>query len=414
MKIAFIIGSCELAGGNYVVLQHAAYLQEKGHEVSIVHLYPNPQFQWHSAQTELSFLHIDTLTNEFFDIALATWWGTVYHLPRIQAKHYSYFVQSIESWYCQSHLMELRRRIDITYTLPLPIITEAGWIKDYLEKEFGRTVWLARNGIRKDLLQSEGPTISPRPNNRLRVLVEGPIGIDFKNVARTIRLARKGGAHEIWWLTSSNVSWFPGVDRVFSRIPVNRVGEVYRSCHVLLKLSHVEGMFGPPLEMFHCGGTAVVYAITGADEYIKSDINALAIPENNEQGVIAALQRLQTDYTILPTLCAGALATAEAWPDWAEASATFGKALEDICTEQPSSSAELEATLAPFAAKHEVTIPVLLKKHIITCLRSILPSGLIRLLLPIYYWAKDGYRRNTGIRQKTNSLCSNFKPKYKL
>jgi hypothetical protein len=38
---------------------------------------------------------------------------------------------------------------------------------------------------------------------------------------------------------------------------------VYRSCDILGKLSYVEGMFGPPLEMFHCGWTAIVYNVTG-------------------------------------------------------------------------------------------------------------------------------------------------------
>jgi hypothetical protein len=53
------------------------------------------------------------------------------------------------------------------------------------------------------------------------------------------------------------------------------MASVYRSCDDILKLSLVESMFGPPLEMFHCGGTAIVYNVTGHDEYIVHGRNAL-------------------------------------------------------------------------------------------------------------------------------------------
>ena len=55
---------------------------------------------------------------------------------------------------------------------------------------------------------------------------------------------------------------------------------IYRSCDVIVKLSYVEGMFGPPLEMFHCGGTSIVYDVTGHDEYIVHGKNGLVAKKN--------------------------------------------------------------------------------------------------------------------------------------
>ena len=43
--------------------------------------------------------------------------------------------------------------------------------------------------------------------------------------------------------------------------------EIYNQCDVLLKMSKVEGVFGPPLEMMACGGTCVVGNVSGYDEY---------------------------------------------------------------------------------------------------------------------------------------------------
>jgi len=91
----------------------------------------------------------------------------------------------------------------------------------------------------------------------------------FKNVEKTIELCLQSDADEIWLLTSTEISEYPGVDKCFSRVAIEKTPEIYRSCDVLVKLSYVEGMFGPPLEMFHCGGTAIVYDVTGHDEYIK-------------------------------------------------------------------------------------------------------------------------------------------------
>ena len=72
----------------------------------------------------------------------------------------------------------------------------------------------------------------------------------IKNVPKTIEICRESEADEIWLLTSSAVDTYEGVDRVFSRLPIEDTAKVYRSCDVLVKLSLVEGMFGPPLEMF--------------------------------------------------------------------------------------------------------------------------------------------------------------------
>ena len=49
-------------------------------------------------------------------------------------------------------------------------------------------------------------------------------------------------------------------------------GEYARS-DVVLKLSRVEGMFGPPLEGFHRGATCVVTPVTGHDEYVEHGWN---------------------------------------------------------------------------------------------------------------------------------------------
>ena len=331
MKIAFFVGSIEISGGSYVIFQHALHLRDAGHDVTLVVLYPwsERDMDWHPAIRALRLVPIGALGEERFDLALATWWRTALDLHQVNAARYGYFVQSIESRFYPEHEGPLRGLVDSTYDFGLPGITEADWIRDYLRERHGASFALVHNGIRKDLYRPDGPLAAPRRGERLRVLVEGSLGVPFKNVGRTLKLARAARV-ETWLLTGSDVQRYPGVSRVFSRVPIHAVPAVYRSCDVLVKLSYVEGMFGPPLEMFHCGGTAIVYDVTGHDQYMVDGRNGLVIRSRDEAAVVAAIRGLDADRDRLRALKQGAAATAAAWPDWAVSSARFAAAVGEI------------------------------------------------------------------------------------
>jgi hypothetical protein len=119
----------------------------------------------------------------------------------------------------------VRAAVDATYEAPLGIITEARWIRDYFHRLQGRDAGLAPNGIDKAIFTEIGDVISPWSPGRLRVLVEGALDAAFKNVPASIRLAREGGADEIWLLTPSAADTVEGIDRDFSRIAQAQVDD---------------------------------------------------------------------------------------------------------------------------------------------------------------------------------------------
>jgi len=345
MKIAFLCGGLGISGGNYVVIQHALFLQEKGHDVALITLFEKENFDltWHTALQKIRIINMDQLI-ESFDLLIATWWRTAYHLSQIKAKKYAYFVQSIESRFHEVNAYKLAHYIEGTYFFGLPVITEASWIVKYLEeKTTTNFIELVRNGVRKDLYSLTGPTLAPREPGRLRVLVEGPMDLFFKNVPKTIELCRKSDADEIWLLTSTQINHYKGVDKVFSQVPIDKTAEIYRSCDVIVKLSYVEGMFGPPLEMFHCGGTALVYDVTGHDEYIQHEQNALVVMRDDEEAVIDYLNALKKDRNLLARLQAGAIATAQLWPGWSVSSTLFETALLNLPEQSESAQQKLRA-----------------------------------------------------------------------
>ncbi len=347
MKIVFLLCSPDISGGTHVILQHGGGLRRLGHEVTITTALPvDPaRYSWHREGPGLRWRTLAEISGEDFDMAIATWWESPYLLAQVRATHVAYFVQSIESKFfapddprnldTRDHSLGATR-CDNGYFFAIPVITEATWIKEYLAAEYNHHPYLVRNGIDKDLYRGDA-VIAPRQAGRLRVLVEGPVDVFHKNVPRTIELCRQAGVAEIWLLTSSELKEYPGVDRVFSRLPLHETPPVYRSCDVLVKLSSVEGMFGPPLEMFHCGGTAIVYAVTGHDEYLCHGENGLVIKKDDEQGVIESLHRLRDEPRLLEQLCRGALATAATWPDWTTSTAGFAAALENIVSGHPIS-----------------------------------------------------------------------------
>lgn len=366
LKIVFLVGSVHVGGGTYVIFQHALGLKRAGHDVYIVteDRVTLDMVAWHpEAQKELSFYTYSDVSTIDFDVTFATWWKTVYFLHLINSKVYAYFVQSIESRFFDSHEHAARLWAEATYTYNLPIITEATWIQKYLKENYSQDSQLVLNGIRKDIYTSDGASKSQRAPGKLRVLVEGPLGVFFKNTEKTIELIQKSLADEIWFMTSNkNMISYPGIDKLFCCIPINEAAEVYRSCDVIVKLSYVEGMFGPPLEAFHCGATAIVYEVTGHDLYIKDGINAIVLKKDDEEGVIKAINSLARNSKKLEKLKAQALETASSWPSWECSSAEFVKATEKLATMKSESKATIAGrnkVLSEWFDKHQSSLNLL-------------------------------------------------------
>lgn len=343
MKCAILLASPDISGGSYVIFEHAIRMMEQGEEITIITEteFNKDRLNWHPKSKELRWETFESVKDETFDLAVATWWRTVYEIYRVNAVNYAYFVQSIESRFYSDNEKPLRHLVEATYTLPFNYITEAKWIQDYLKEHYNKDAFLVRNGVRKDIYFEDGECHAPRQIDSFRVLVEGPVDVDFKNVPKTIELCKQSNADEVWLLTSSPVGEVSGVDRVFSRVPIFETPPIYRSCDVIVKLSYVEGMFGPPLEMFHCGGTAITYNVTGHDEYLVDQVNSCIIERDDEQGVVAAINKMKEDKVFYETLVKNAKETAHNWFSWEQAAQEFSNALHKIINQNKFSKEDL-------------------------------------------------------------------------
>jgi glycosyltransferase involved in cell wall biosynthesis len=366
LRLALVVPSLGIGGGNAVVLSHARVAAEAGHDVTVVVSGDGDGVLAPTDAHPTRAVSLDHAVGQTFDVAVASWWQDVFHLPKLRAARHVEFVQGPEDrLYSPDEPESDPLSYDLVralYRIPLRTITVSDWLADYLRQEHGRgQITVVKNGIDKSVFRPDGPSIAARDPRRLRVLVEGPLGVGWKNVVPALRLSRPI-ADETWLVTSTRVGRIAGLDRVFSRLAPAEVASVQRSCDVLLKLSIVEGLSLPPLEMFHCGGPCIVFRGNGVMDYVVHGRNALISDPGDFPSAADQLSSLKRDRGLLELLREGALETAASWPTEVDAGLKFVAVLEEVAAEGPAGDADALEQVRSLAARHPA--PVARSRHV--------------------------------------------------
>ena len=337
VKVAFLIPRVLLAGGIFIVLEHASRLaKEHGHDVTVVQTHGEAVEHRYPTLDHLELTTVDEAAGRTFDLAIATWWDTVYFLPRLDARGYAHFVQSLEDRFYEPHQTGQRLRAGMVQSLPLPRIVSASWLESYYRTLLPECpVHCVRSGIDKEVFSGRAPEHSG--NGRLRVVVDGPPDVWFKAVPEAVEaVERMSEAHHLTLVTGPSPcpdGLADVADDVCAGLSHEEMARLFGASHVLLKLSRVEGMAGPPLEAFHMGATAVLTPMTGHDEYARHGVNSLLVGYDDPYGATRALDLLARDRDLLHRLRSDAYRTAAAWPDWSTATQSMAAALERIVAE---------------------------------------------------------------------------------
>ncbi|MGN6372005.1 MAG: glycosyltransferase family 4 protein [Solirubrobacteraceae bacterium] len=349
MKIAFVVNDLELSGGMSVVIQHARQLSAlPGWDVTLALARDPDGPGWHGYE-HLPHLHVcsrEEALRERFDVAIATWWETAFTLFELQAERYAYFVQSLEDRFYHPEQAE-RLGAGLTLDLPLAFITEASWIAETLaDLRPDAPCYLVRNGIDKEVF-APLESVQPAVDGPLRVLVEGPPTAWFKRVHAAIdaACAMREPHHVTVVCANRQALGEVAADEIVGPLSHREMADLYERTHVVLKLSTVEGMFGPPLEGFHKGATCVVTPVTGHEEYVEHGFNGLLTDWDDLRGTARQLDLLARDRELLHFLRTNALETARAWPDWKQSSQFMEGALLAIKREPRPDGALASARL---------------------------------------------------------------------
>lgn len=359
MKIAFLVNDLQLSGGVGVVLAHARRLSElDGWDVTLVLVREDEGPSWHGYE-HLPHLHVrsrEQALAERYDIAVATWWETTFTMFELAAERYAYFVQSLEDRFYRHDEAE-RLGAGLTLDLPVAFITEAGWIAQTLAGlRPDAPCYLVRNGIDKKLF-APAQRVEPATDGPLRILIEGSPSSWFKHVHDAIdAAAAMSEPRHVTVVCGERKSLGDVVaDEVVGPLSHREMADLYGRTDVVLKLSSVEGMFGPPLEGFHGGATCVVTPVTGHEEYVEHGYNGLLCDWEDLRGTARQLDLLARDRKLLHYLRVNALETARAWPDWEQSSQFMAAALQAIARDpQPGGALTSARMLADLRGGLEI------------------------------------------------------------
>lgn len=311
-KIAYLLPGTGISGGIAVILQHANRLLEKGYDVFLISQNLEEEIDWfpnrvpiYSLKTRRTYLFNN------IDILIATSWDTVVNITMknlIDTNRIIYFVQSDERRFFEEE--DMKKLVHQTYEMKYEYMTEARWIQKWLKSEFGHEAHYVPNGLDDEIFYNTDQIVK---KEKVRVLLEGPIVISFKGVEDAYE-AVKDLDCEIWIISSAGSpksDW--RYDKFFERVPINQMREIYSSCDILLKMSRVEGFFGPPMEAMACGCSVVTGKCTGYDEYIYNEQNALVVNMGDVKGAKQAVARLINDKKLREKLIQNGYQTIKNW-----------------------------------------------------------------------------------------------------
>ncbi|MCS7092513.1 MAG: glycosyltransferase family 4 protein [Patescibacteria group bacterium] len=421
LKILMLIPRDGISGGIFVSYIQAQALYESGEDIKIcfIHEQHLPKITTLKLSVPMCLYQDEVVAQHRYDVVIATWWETLYDAMHINAERVIYFCQSDERRF---YPVDDVNRIWVQNTYihkDIGVITEARWIQKLLQKDFGLTVEYAPNGIDLKRFNPSVPPLKPK-ENKLRILIEGPGDVPFKRVDLAFRVANKFDDIEVWYVSATDfvdASW--RFTERFVKVPYYEMPKIYRSCDILLKLSTVEGFFGPPLEMMACGGTALVSNVTGHEEYIKDGYNALVVPMDDQEAAESKLRELINNEPLRLRLCANGIKTAQKLA-WQRQTPKFREAVHEIVAKVPITSYYTKTRILLDGYNKETILKANKILKIFESIKSIrFVKWSLNILHKLYIWKKKKITKSKTtslkflfLRYKLNQLSSVLYSKY--
>ena len=317
-NIAFALPSMNISGGIMVALKHAVMLQDAGQDVMLINV--DNKITW--CNHEDHQIPVIGQNGKFllgrFDRVVATMWTTVSFLENYNniGKRY-YLVQNFEpDFYEAGNPLRVAANQSYFPRVDIQCLTISQWCKKWLETDYGHSVRYVPNGIVKEKFRHYKRDFS----GKIRILIEGDCSVYYKNVDESFRIVDKldPEKYEIWYMSyNAKPKAHYRVDKFLHQVPYEKVPQVYRQCHILLKTSFLESFSYPPLEMMATGGYTVVVPNDGNKEYLIDGENCLLYPCGKTDKAVEAIERICNDEELRDRLYEGGIETAKK-RDWEE------------------------------------------------------------------------------------------------
>lgn len=305
-NVAFILPSTNISGGVLVALKHLLFLKKAGYDAFIIN--EDRKNGYLSFEDEkLPVLSMkDTEFEGMLDKGVATMWETVSFLQEHRnVRECYYLVQNYETDFYEPN-NPLRIEAERTYypRFEMKFVTISKWCEKWLMDDYGIAATYVPNGIDTELFYP----VERSFDGKIRILIEGDSSVYYKNVDESFRIVEKldKSKYEIWYLSYDGKpkAWYY-VDKFFNRIPHEKVADIYRQCHILLKSSILESFSYPPLEMMATGGFVVVAPNGGNVEYLKDGENCVMYQRGNIEMAINKIEAICSNVGLRNALLEG-------------------------------------------------------------------------------------------------------------
>jgi glycosyltransferase involved in cell wall biosynthesis len=248
VRITYVLDRPELGGGSKVVFHHAALLQRRGDQVTVLGGGPAPDWIRLSGVQYVD-LNAGPLGLPPQDLVIATYWTTLPIARQIALGPVAHFCQGYEGGLV--HLRPALPEIEAVYAWKIPTLTVSPHLAEFLRDRFGRASVLAPPPL--------DPLFRPawrfRPRRRPWIAVPGIFEAEVKDVPTALRavakLRERGVAcrvlrFSILPLTAEEKTLL-APDRYLEAAPPPEIARALRRCDLLFLPSREEEGFGLPL-----------------------------------------------------------------------------------------------------------------------------------------------------------------------
>lgn len=317
MKINFVTSSCNLTGGNRVVMELINGLSDLGHDVSLITLGDKKDLDWIDlkgsvvsvrrtlTQRIVGYLYRQAFSIETFpeeetrlvlknlpkaDVNVATMSHTGFPVHRSSQglafqyhMHYEPYVR--ENGY-------KKKIIEESYNLPVIKIANSSWVSDVIEKEAGEKVTgLVLPAIDHSVFYSKEIKKIPNKQAKIKIvsLAKYKWWKGFPDALKTIDQVRKKG-YDVDFLAFGGAFDRNELPEEVKDIPFTFVGkkaneelaDFYRDADILISNSYFESFPLPQLEAMACG-TPVVTTRYGTEDYAEDNVNSYVVEPKKPQ-----------------------------------------------------------------------------------------------------------------------------------
>lgn len=321
------------SGGNLVIKEHMRLLREAGNIVyGIETMNYKDNDQWldinRRDDKQFDFFRINSFRKEdkvnlemSFDRLVATFWQSVdfvdYYKNMRSGSKKLYLVQNMEAGFYEGE-DRIRRRVYATYSnRRIEPITISKWCKEWLKNDFNRDAKYAPNGIHVKDFPSRKHDLT---KGKVKILIEGDSSSNHKKVDESFRITNKldKSKYHIEYMSNNGKpkEWYE-FDKVYLKVPYDKVGEVYSKNDILVKSSILESFSYPPIEMMATGGVVVLAKNGGNAEYVRDHENAIYYDPKDLNTAVKIIKQLTENDVLYNKLSKNGIETAKQ-RDWSE------------------------------------------------------------------------------------------------